>query len=111
MRPEVRMSRYLDGIYRYSEGRLSCVEAAELLGIGASAGRLFDALLEATPFEMDRMRAKDVADVGWWAGQALVDRRRCGIGTSGDVLRDCFRKSPSARRARQEYAGFWIRPR
>ncbi len=27
------MSRYLDAIYRYSEGRLSCVEAADLLGI------------------------------------------------------------------------------
>ncbi len=33
MRPEVRMSRYLDGINRYRHGGLNCVEAAELLGI------------------------------------------------------------------------------
>ena len=33
MRPEVRMSRYLDGLNRHISGRLSCVAAAELLGI------------------------------------------------------------------------------
>lgn len=33
MRPEVRMSRYLDGLNRHRAGRLSCVDAADLLGI------------------------------------------------------------------------------
>src|ERR1700730_17587105 len=33
MRPEVRMARYVEALERYRGGRLSCVEAAELLGI------------------------------------------------------------------------------
>src|SRR5260370_28053815 len=33
MRPEVRMARYLEALERYRGGRLSCVEAAEFLGI------------------------------------------------------------------------------
>jgi transposase len=33
MRPEVRMARYIEGLERYRAGRLSCGEAAELLGI------------------------------------------------------------------------------
>src|SRR5271166_5593538 len=33
MQPEVRMARYVEALERYRGGRLSCVEAAELLGI------------------------------------------------------------------------------
>lgn len=33
MRPEVRMARYVDALVRLGQGHVSCVEAAELLGI------------------------------------------------------------------------------
>ena len=33
MRPEVRMARYIEGLERYRARRLSCEEAAELLGV------------------------------------------------------------------------------
>jgi len=33
MLPEVRMARIVDALGRYRDGRLSCVEAAEVLGI------------------------------------------------------------------------------
>src|SRR5689334_18701739 len=33
MRPEVRMARYVEALERHRGGRLSCVEAAEVLGI------------------------------------------------------------------------------
>ncbi|HEY2019478.1 MAG TPA: helix-turn-helix domain-containing protein [Bryobacteraceae bacterium] len=34
MPPEVRMARYVEALERHRGGRLSCVEAAEVLGIG-----------------------------------------------------------------------------
>ena len=37
MRAEVRMARYIEGLERYRAGRLSCEEAAELLGVRLSA--------------------------------------------------------------------------
>jgi transposase len=58
MRPEVRMSRYLDGICRYEQGRLSCVEAAELLGISERHFR--------------RLRDRYEAE----GAEGLIDRRR-----------------------------------
>src|SRR3977135_1434979 len=58
MRPEVRMSRYLDGINRYRHGGLNCVEAAELLGI---SDRHFRRL-------KDRYEAE--------GAEGLIDRRR-----------------------------------
>jgi len=58
MRAEVRMSRYLDGIHRYKRGRLSCVEAGELLGISE---RHFRRLLERYEAE---------------GAEGLIDRRR-----------------------------------
>ena len=33
MQPEVRMARYVEALERHRGGRLSCIEAAELLGI------------------------------------------------------------------------------
>ena len=33
MLPEVRMARIVDALGRYRDGRLSCVEAAEVLGM------------------------------------------------------------------------------
>lgn len=58
MRPEVRMSRYLDGIQRYRAGRLSCVDAAELLGISERHFR--------------RLRDRYEAE----GAEGLIDRRR-----------------------------------
>jgi transposase len=52
------MSRYLDGIYRYREGRLSCVEAGELLGISERHFR--------------RLRDRYEAE----GAEGLIDRRR-----------------------------------
>src|SRR5580658_9807552 len=58
MRPEVRMSRYLDGVLRYRSGRLSCVDAAELLGIS----------------ERHFRRLRDRYEVE--GAEGLIDRRR-----------------------------------
>lgn len=58
MRPEVRMSRYLDGLSRYGQGRLSCLEAAELLGISERHFR--------------RLRDRYEAE----GAEGLIDRRR-----------------------------------
>src|SRR5580692_11907273 len=58
MRPEVRMSRYLDGLNRHISGRLSCVAAAELLGISE---RHFRRLVERYEAE---------------GAEGLIDRRR-----------------------------------
>ncbi len=58
MRPEVRMSRYLDGLNRHFAGRLSCVDAAELLGISERHFR--------------RLRDRYEAE----GAEGLIDRRR-----------------------------------
>lgn len=58
MRPEVRMSRYLDGIHQYRQRRLNCVEAAELLGISERHFR--------------RLRDRYEAE----GAEGLIDRRR-----------------------------------
>ena len=58
MRPEVRMSRYLDGLERYRSGRLSCIEAAELLGLSERHFR--------------RLRDRYEAE----GAEGLIDRRR-----------------------------------
>lgn len=58
MRPEVRMSRYLDGVLRYRSGRLSCVDAADLLGISERHFR--------------RLRDRYEAE----GAEGLIDRRR-----------------------------------
>ena len=41
MRPEVRMARYIEGLERYRAGRLSCEEAAELLGVSERHSGVF----------------------------------------------------------------------
>jgi transposase len=58
MRPEVRMSRYLDGLCQYRRGRLSCVDAADLLGISERHFR--------------RLRDRYEAE----GAEGLIDRRR-----------------------------------
>ena len=60
MRPEVRMSRYLDGLTRYRHGSLSCVEAAELLGISERHFRRLKDRYEAEGAEglIDRRRGR-----------------------------------------------------
>jgi len=58
MRPEVRMARYIEGLERYRAGRLSCGEAAELLGISERHFR--------------RLRERYEAE----GAEGLIDRRR-----------------------------------
>src|ERR1700757_2269754 len=58
MRPEVRMARYVEALERYLGGRLSCVEAAELLGISERHFR--------------RLRDRYEAE----GAEGLIDRRR-----------------------------------
>ena len=60
MRPEVRMSRYLDAIHQYRRGRLSCVEAAEVLGISERHFRRLRDTYEAEGAEglIDRRRGR-----------------------------------------------------
>jgi transposase len=58
MRPEVRMSRYLEGLERHRAGRLSCLEAAEFLGINERHFR--------------RLRDRYEAE----GAEGLIDRRR-----------------------------------
>jgi transposase len=58
VRPEVRIARYVEGLEQYRAGRLSCVEAAELLGIGE---RHFRRLRERYEVE---------------GAEGLIDRRR-----------------------------------
>src|SRR6516165_612401 len=58
MRPEVRMARYIEGLERYRAGRLSCEEAAELLGVSERHFR--------------RLRDRYEAD----GAEGLIDRRR-----------------------------------
>jgi transposase len=58
MRPEVRMARYIEGLERYRAGRLSCGEAAELLGISERHFR--------------RLRNRNEAE----GAEGLIDRRR-----------------------------------
>src|SRR5689334_18277723 len=58
MRPEVRMARYVEALERYRGGRLSCVEAAEVLGISERHFR--------------RLRDRYEAE----GAEGLVDRRR-----------------------------------
>ena len=58
MRPEVRMARYIEGLERYRAGRLSCGEAAALLGISERHFR--------------RLRDRYEAE----GAEGLIDRRR-----------------------------------
>lgn len=58
MRPEVRMARYLEGLERQRAGRLSCVEAAEFLGLSERHFR--------------RLRDRYEAE----GAEGLIDRRR-----------------------------------
>src|SRR5712675_2593908 len=58
MRPEVRMARYLEALERYRGGRLSCIEAAELLGVSERHFR--------------RLRDRYEAE----GAEGLIDRRR-----------------------------------
>ena len=60
MGPEVRMSRYLDAIHQYRRGRLSCVEAAEVLGISERHFRRLRDTYEAEGAEglIDRRRGR-----------------------------------------------------
>src|ERR1700682_3748776 len=58
MQPEVRMARYVEGLERYRGGRLSCIEAAELLGIS----------------ERHFRRLRDRYEAG--GAEGLIDRRR-----------------------------------
>src|SRR3974390_2478245 len=58
MRSEVRMARYVEGVKRYCAGRLSCMEAAELLGISERHFR--------------RLRDRYEAE----GAEGLIDRRR-----------------------------------
>src|SRR5437868_2858184 len=57
MRPEVRMARYVEALERYRGGRLSCMEAAEFLGISERHSR--------------RLRERYEAD----GAEGLIDRR------------------------------------
>jgi len=60
MRPEVRMARYIEGLERYRAGRLSCGEAAELLGISERHFRRLRDRYEAEGAEgvIDRRRGR-----------------------------------------------------
>ena len=60
MRPEVRMARYIEGIDRYRSGRLSCLEAAEFLGISERHFRRLRDRYETQGAEglIDRRRGK-----------------------------------------------------
>src|ERR1700746_1166083 len=60
MRPEVRMARYIEGLERYRGGRLSCAEAAELLGISEPHFRGLRARYEGEGAEglIDRRRGR-----------------------------------------------------
>src|ERR1700757_2355754 len=58
MRPEVRMARYVEALERYRGGRLSCVEAAQLLGVS----------------ERHFRRLRDRYDAE--GAEGLIDRRR-----------------------------------
>ncbi len=60
MRPEVRMARYLEALERYRGGRLSCVEAAEFLGISERHFRRLRERYEAEGAEgvIDRRRGR-----------------------------------------------------
>ena len=50
MLPEVRMARVLDAISLHRAGRLSCVEAAELLGLSGPLGTAYQRPL-GTPYQ------------------------------------------------------------
>jgi len=58
MQPEVRMARYVEASERYRVGRLSCIEAAELLGISERHFRRLRERYEAAGAEglIDRWR-------------------------------------------------------
>src|SRR6516162_1595877 len=79
MRPEVRMARYIEGLERYRAGRLSCEEAAELLGVSERHFR--------------RLRDRYEAD----GAEGLIDRRRgrvSGRRAPVDQNRVCRRAVP-----------------
>src|SRR5271165_3655234 len=60
MRPEVRMARHLEALERYRGGRLSCVEAAELLEVSERHFRRLRDWYEAKGAEglIDRRRGR-----------------------------------------------------
>ena len=58
MRPEVRMARYVEALERHRGGRLSCIEAVEVLGISERHFR--------------RLRDRYEAE----GAEGLIDRRR-----------------------------------
>jgi transposase len=60
MRPEVRMARYLEGLERHRAGRLSCIEAAEFLGMSERHFRRLRDRYEAEGAEgiIDRRRGR-----------------------------------------------------
>jgi transposase len=60
MQPEVRLARYVEALERYRGGRLSCVEAAELLGISERHFRRLRDRYEAAGAEglIDRRRGR-----------------------------------------------------
>jgi transposase len=58
MRPEVRMARYVEALTRWGQGHLTCIEAAELLGISERHFR--------------RLRDRYEAD----GAEGLIDKRR-----------------------------------
>src|SRR6516162_9521231 len=60
MRPELRMARYIEGLERYRAGRLSCEEAAELLGVSERHFRRLRDRYEADGAEglIDRLRGR-----------------------------------------------------
>ena len=58
MRPEVRMARYVEALVRWGQGHLTCIEAAELLGIS----------------ERHFRRLRDVYEAK--GAEGLIDKRR-----------------------------------
>src|ERR1700732_3044449 len=94
MQPEVRMARYVEALERYRGGRLSCVEAAELLGISERHFRRlrdryeaevqisefptgdFGSNRQAVSVETDRpFRSKAAPRCGWVLVPTLANRR------------------------------------
>ncbi|MDE2466513.1 MAG: helix-turn-helix domain-containing protein, partial [Alphaproteobacteria bacterium] len=81
MRPQVRMSRYLDGIHQYRRGRMGCVEAAEMLGIGerhfrrlrkTCAAEGVDGLVDRRRGRKSGRRPREVTELVWVEKDALL---------------------------------------
>jgi hypothetical protein len=84
MRPEVRMARSLETLERYRGGRLSCVEAAELLGISERHFRRLRDRYEVEGAEglIDRRRGRA-------SGRRAPVERRAEAGDCGGVRAWC----------------------